>query len=197
MTVEKLGFLTLSPAPDEDIIEGVVDVVLDDNQELFIPVSVHPDSPGLLHLAAEVMLSAELVQVSVVTHVDHRSVVTVCHKESPQSKSSLSHVPPHLYPSLIHSLPSRGFISEHNGMKLLTSEGKSLFIIVFVDLLILKSIELLQVLRDTEMLPEVNTMFQFVENCFTCHQKLHCRPKKIKLSFYSALKALKNDEILP
>ena len=37
--VEKPGGLALRPRPDEDVVEAVADVVLDDHQVIFIPIS--------------------------------------------------------------------------------------------------------------------------------------------------------------
>ena len=48
MTVEELRVLAFLPLPDEDVIEGVVDVVLDDDEELLVPVPVDPHPPPRL-----------------------------------------------------------------------------------------------------------------------------------------------------
>lgn len=37
--VEEAGRLTLRPAPDEDIVEAVTDVVLDGHQVILVPIS--------------------------------------------------------------------------------------------------------------------------------------------------------------
>ena len=88
VTVEELRVLTFLPLPDEDVIEGVVDVVLDDDEELLVPVPVDPHPPPRLVEGAGGVCELEVPRPRVPRHPLHRHRVLVRHVQPPQLEPS-------------------------------------------------------------------------------------------------------------
>ena len=74
MTVEELRVLAFLPLPDEDVIEGVVDVVLDDDEELLVPVPVDPHPPPRLVEGAGGVCQLEVPRPRVLSSAVKRSI---------------------------------------------------------------------------------------------------------------------------
>ena len=119
MTVEKLRVLTFIPLPDEDVIEGVVDVVLDHHQEVLVPVPVDPHPPPLLSEGTLTVGGSELLLAGVRHHPRHRQTLLVRHEQPPQLVTSSHNVPSHSHPSLEDFLPDCGLLRQADLVELL------------------------------------------------------------------------------
>ena len=119
VAVEEGGVLALLPAPDEDVVEGVVDVVLDDDEEVLVPVPVHPHSPPLLSEGAVTVSGPEFLLTGVRHHPRHRQTLLVRHEQPPQLVTSSHNVPSHPHPSLEDFLPDCGLLRQADLVELL------------------------------------------------------------------------------
>ena len=102
MAVEELRVLAFLPLPDEDVIEGVVDVVLDDDEELLVPVPVDPHPPPRLVEGAGGVSQLQVPRPRVLGHPLHRHRVLVRHVQPPQLEPSHR-----IYVSIINSAANR------------------------------------------------------------------------------------------
>ena len=125
VAVEEGGVLALLPAPDEDVVEGVVvNVVPDDGEEVLVPVTAHPQPPPLhpppLHSEGTVTVSGpEFLLTGVRHHPRHRQTLLVRHEQPPQLVTSSHNVPSHPHPSLEDFLPDCGLLRQADLVELL------------------------------------------------------------------------------